>query len=80
MKLFPREITKNKQDWSEMADKATQVVEEKCSDCILFMNCSEVCDELWEVFEAKGILSHRAKAILITHETWKDRFSEIKRG
>jgi len=76
--LFPRETTKNKRDWSEMTDKAVQVINEKCGECILFQNCSEICDELWEVFEAKNILSHRAKAIMITHETWRDRFVNRK--
>jgi len=80
VKLFPREVNKNKQDWNEMADKAAEVVNKKCGDCLLFKNCSEVCDELWEAFEVENVLSHRAKAILITHETWRDRFEEFKRG
>lgn len=75
--LFPKK-SDNKRDWSEMTDKAVEVVNKKCGDCLLYKNCSDTCDELWEAFEAENILSHRAKAILITHETWRDRF--VKRN
>jgi len=58
---------------SEKAKEAVRVIREKCKQCIVQANCSEVCEELWHEFDKKNINTHRVMGILLQN-AWRNKY------